>query len=114
MNTPLEYPDNSLLTIPQGMVAMHTSNLYGEIEDAVRFDAIGDALNRAGILYRVEFSADRKTRTIFIEEGHKSEGLAAVNRVMTGTEVTPDPRNDMRHIRHAARREVTETLAEAA
>lgn len=113
MNT-AEYPDNTLLTIPKGMVAMHTSNLYGEIEDAVRFDAIGDALSRASILYRVEFSADKRTRTIFIEEGSKAEGLAAVSRVTTGTEVTPDPRNDMRFMRHACRREVATVLAEAA
>lgn len=113
MNTP-ERPGSTILTIPQGMVAMHTANLYGEIEDAVQFDAIGDALSRASILYRIEFSADRKTRTIFIDEGHKSEGLAAVNRVMTGTEVLPDPRNDARYVIRAARRDVADALAEAA
>lgn len=113
-SAPGEHRDNTFLNIPKGMLAMHTSNLFGEVEDAVRFDAIGDALHRAQINYTIEFSGDRKTRTIFIEEGNKTKGLEAVSRVANGTEVTPNAGDDMRFIRHACRKDVTTTLAEAA
>ncbi len=96
-----QHQDNTLLdipntNIPNGMAAIHTSSLHGDLKEVLHFDAIGDALHRRGISYRIEFSRDRSTRTIFVQGGDKARGLEAANRVANGSEVTTDRQDDIR------------------